>query len=141
MKKKELNEKQKMFCLEYLKDFNGTRAYQKAYWWTAESARRLASKLLTNVHIQEFLWSRVEKKMDKLDVWVDYVLDNLHQIVEIWMWRQPVNLNWQEKEVFDLKNVNSALEKLWKYHKMYTEKIEQEWDLNINIVSYKTWQN
>lgn len=139
--KKELNEKQKMFCLEYLKSFNGADAYRKAYWWSEKSARVKACQLLTNPNIQEFLWSRVEKKMDKLDVWVDYVLDNLHQIVEIWMWRQPVNINWQEKEVFDLKNVNSALEKLWKYHKMYTEKIEQEWDLNINIVSYKTWQN
>lgn len=139
--KKGLNEKQKMFCLEYLKDFNWTRAYKQVYGWTDDSARRQASRLLTNVHVQKFLWSRVEKKMDKLDVWVDYVLDNLHQIVEIWMWRQPVNINWQEKEVFDLKNVNSALEKLWKYHKMYTDKIEQEWDLNINIVSYKKWQN
>ncbi|MBO7713395.1 MAG: terminase small subunit [Methanobrevibacter sp.] len=29
--KKELNEKQKLFCLEYLKDFNGTRAYKTVY--------------------------------------------------------------------------------------------------------------
>ena len=141
MKKKELNEKQKMFCLEYLKDFNATRAYREVYWVSQNTAKVNGCKLLTNTNIQEFLWSKVEKKVEKAEVWVDYVLDNLHQIVEIWMWRQPVNLNWQEKEVFDLKNVNSALEKLWKYHKMYTEKIEQEWDLNINIVSYKTWQN
>ena len=141
MKKKELNEKQKMFCLEYLKDFNATRAYREVYWVSQNTAKVNGCKLLTNTNIQEFLWSKVEKKVEKAEVWVDYVLDNLHQIVEIWMWRQPVNLNWQEKEVFDLKNVNSALEKLWKYHKMYTEKIEQEWDLNINIVSYKKWQN
>ncbi|MBP5427233.1 MAG: terminase small subunit [Clostridiales bacterium] len=29
--KNELNEKQKMFCLEYLKDFNATRAYREVY--------------------------------------------------------------------------------------------------------------
>jgi phage terminase small subunit len=139
--KEELNEKQKMFCLEYLKTFNATASYKKVYWWTDNTARVNSSRLLANANIQEFLWSKVEKKIEKFDVWVDYVLDNLHQIVEIWMWRQPVNLNWQEKEVMDLKNVNSALEKLWKYHKMYTEKIEQEWNLSINIVSYKTWQN
>ena len=139
--KKELNEKQKMFCLEYLKTFNATASYKKVYWWTDKSANACWPKLLVNPSIQAYLSSKVEKKVEKADVWVDYVLDNLHQIVEIWMWRQPVNLNWQEKEVFDLKNVNSALEKLWKYHKMYTEKIEQEWDLNINIVSYKKWQN
>ena len=139
--KEELTPKQKMFCLEYLKDFNATRAYREVYWVSQNTAKVNGCKLLTNTNIQEFLWSKVEKKVEKAEVWVDYVLDNLHQIVEIWMWRQPVNLNWEEKEVFDLKNVNSALEKLWKYHKMYTEKIEQEWDLNINIVSYKKWQN
>lgn len=139
--KNELNEKQKMFCLEYLKDFNATRAYKKVYWSSDNVARANGSRLLANADIQEYLWSKVEKKVEKAEVWVDYVLDNLHQIVEIWMWRQPVNLNWQEKEVFDLKNANSALEKLWKYHKMYTEKIEQDGSLNINIVSYKKWQN
>ena len=141
--KEELNEKQKMFCLEYLKDFNATRAYKKVYWTTDKTANVNWSRLLVNANIQNYLAEKAQKKVEKLEVWVDYVLDNLHQIVEIWMWRQPVNLNWQEKEVFDLKNVNSALEKLWKYHKMYTEKIEQEWDLNINVISYKkdTWQN
>lgn len=139
--KEELTPKQKMFCLEYLKDFNATRAYREVYWVSQNTAKVNGCKLLTNTNIQEFLWSKVEKKVEKAEMWVDYVLDNLHQIVEIWMWRQSVNINWEEKEVLDLKNVNSALEKLWKYHKMYTEKIEQEWDLNINIVSYKKWQN
>lgn len=139
--KNELNEKQKMFCLEYLKDFNATRAYREVYWVSQKTAEVNWCKLLSNTKVSEYLSSKVEKKVEKLDVWVDYVLDNLHQIVEIWMWRQPVNLNWQEKEVFDLKNANSALEKLWKYHKMYTEKIEQDGSLNINIVSYKKWQN
>ena len=139
--KEELTQKQKMFCLEYLKDFNATRAYKKVYWVSDKTANTNWPRMLVNACIQKYLAEKTEKKVEKAEVWVDYVLDNLHQIVEIWMWRQPVNLNWQEKEVFDLKNVNSALEKLWKYHKMYTEKIEQEWDLNINIVSYKKWQN
>ncbi len=139
--KNELNEKQKMFCLEYLKDFNATRAYKKVYWVSDKTANAAWPRLLVNVSIQEYLASRAEKKVEKAEVWVDYVLDNLHQIVEIWMWRQPVNLNWEEKEVFDLKNANLALEKLWKYHKMYTDKIEQDGNLSINIVSYKKWQN
>ena len=139
--KKELNEKQKMFCLEYLKTFNATDAYKKVYWVSDKTANKAWPRLLVKVGIQNYLSSKAQKKVEKAEVWVDYVLDNLHQIVEIWMWRQLVNLNWEEKEVLDLKNVNLALEKLWKYHKMYTEKIEQEWDLNINIVSYKKWQN
>ena len=139
--KEELNEKQKMFCLEYLKDFNATRAYKKVYWWTDNSAWVCWFKLLKNAKIQEYLWSKAEKKVEKVWVWVDYVLDKLHQIVEIWMWEQAVEKNWKTQKILDLANANSALEKLWKYHKMYTDKIEQDGNLSINIVSYKKWQN
>ena len=116
--KEELTPKQKMFCLEYLKTFNATASYKKVYWVSQKSAEALWPKLLGNIRVSEYLSGKAQKKVEKAEMWVDYVLDNLHQIVEIWMWRQPVNINWQEKEVFDLKNVNSALEKLWKYHKI-----------------------
>lgn len=139
--KKELNEKQKMFCLEYLKDFNASRAYKKVYWWTDNSAWVCWFKLLKNAKIQEYLWSKTEKKMDKLDVWVDFVLSWLKEIALIWMWKQKVMKNWKEQYILDLSNANSAYEKLWKYNKLFTDKVEQSWDLNINIVSYKKWQN
>ena len=139
--KEELNEKQKLFCLEYLKDFNATRAYKKVYSSTDNTARVNGCKLLTNTNIAEYLASKVEKKVEKAWVWVDYVLDKLHQIVEIWMWEQAVEKNWKQQKILDLANANSALEKLWKYHKMYTDKVEQDGTLNINIVSYKKWQN
>ena len=138
--KNELNEKQKQFCLEYLKDFNATRAYKKIYWVSDETARPNASRLLTNDNIQEYLASKAQKKVEEAEVWVDYVLKNLHEIVEIWMWRQKIELEkGKAKKVFDLNNANSALEKLWKYHKMYTDKIEQQWNLNIEIISYKDY--
>lgn len=139
--KKGLNEKQKMFCLEYLKDFNASRAYKKVYWWTDNSAWVCWFKLLKNAKIQEYLWSKAEKKMDKLDVWVDFVLSWLKEIALIWMWKQKVMKNWKEQYILDLSNANSAYEKLWKYNKLFTDKVEQSGDLNINIVSYKTWQN
>lgn len=139
--KEELTPKQKMFCLEYLKDFNATRAYKKVYWWTDNSAWVCWFKLLKNAKIQEYLWSKAEKKMDKLDVWVDFVLSWLKEIALIWMWKQKVMKNWKEQYILDLSNANSAYEKLWKYNKLFTDKVEQSGDLNINIVSYKTWQN
>jgi phage terminase small subunit len=142
--KEELNEKQKMFCLEYLKDFNATRAYKKIYWWTDNTAWVCWFKLLKNAKIQDYLWSKAQKKVEKVEVWVDYVLENLKNIVEIWSWRKTVELEeWKEKKVLDLSNVNSALEKLWKYHKLFTDKVEQSGDLNINVISYKkdSWQN
>lgn len=140
--KEELNEKQKLFCLEYLKTFNATASYKKVYWWTDKSANACWPKLLVNPSIQNYLASKVEKKIEKADLWVDYVLNTLNEVIQIWMWKKEVELEeWKAKKVLDLSNVNSALEKLWKYHKMYTDKIEQDGTLNINIVSYKKWQN
>ena len=139
--KEELTQKQKMFCLEYLKDFNATRAYREVYWVSQKSAESMWCRLLSNVKVSEYLASKVEKKTEKLDVWVDYVLENLRNIVEVWSWRVEVEKNWKKQRILDFANVNSALEKLWKYNKMYTDKVEQDGTLNINIVSYKKWQN
>lgn len=139
--KNELNEKQKMFCLEYLKDFNATRAYREVYWVSDKTANTNWPRLLVNACIQEYLSDKTQKKVEKIDVWVDYVLENLKNIVEIWSWRVEVEKNWKKQKIYDFTNVNSALEKLWKYNKMYTDKVEQDGSLNINIVSYKKWQN
>ena len=139
--KEELNEKQKLFCLEYLKSFNATDAYKKVYWVSQKSAEALWCKMLSNIKVSQYLASKAQKKIEKADLWVDYVLEKLHQIVEIWMWEQTVEKNWKQQKILDLANANSALEKLWKYHKMYTDKVEQDGTLNINIVSYKKWQN
>jgi phage terminase small subunit len=141
MKKNELTQKQKLFCLEYLKTFNATDAYRKVYWWSDKTANTNWPKLLVKTGIQDFLSSKSKQKIEKTETGVEYVLENLKEIVEIWMGRQNIELNGQEKKIYDLKNVNSALEKLWKYHKMYTERVEQDGSLTINIVNYKKWQN
>lgn len=140
--KEELNEKQKLFCLEYLKSFNATDAYKKVYWVSQKSAEALWCKMLSNIKVANYLASKAQKKIEKADLWVDYVLEKLQQVINIWMWEQEVELeDWKPKRVLDLSNVNSALEKLWKYHKMYTDKVEQSGTLKINVISFKRWQN
>ena len=140
--KEELNEKQKQFCLEYLKSFNATDAYRKVYWWTQKTCEVNWCKLLSNTKVATYLAGKVKQKTDKLEVWVEYVLENLKNIVEIWSGRLEVELEeWKKKRVLDLANVNSALEKLWKYNKMYTDKVEQDGSLSIEIISYKDKQD
>ena len=139
--KEELTQKQKMFCLEYLKTFNATASYKKVYWVSQKSAEKSWPRLLENVGVQAYLSDKAQKKVEKLDVWVDFVLAWLKEITEIWMWKKAVIKDWEEKYILDLSNANSAYEKLWKYNKMFTDKVEQSGDLNINIVSYKKWQN
>ena len=131
-----------MFCLEYLKSFNATDAYRKVYWWQQKTCEVNGCKLLSNAKVNNYISEKAKKKTEKADLWVDFVLNTLNEVIQIWMWKQEVELEeWKTKRVLDLSNVNSALEKLWKYHKMYTEKVEQDGTLNINIVSYKKWQN
>lgn len=156
--KEELNEKQKLFCLEYLKDFNATRAYKKVYWVSDNVAKVNWCRLLTNANIQSFLKVRTDNIADKLWVSVEWVLQNLKDVAERCMQAQPVLTNkwkqvtervvdddWEEYEAwvyrFDAAWANSALEKIWKYFKMFTDKVETEWSVNVNVISFKKEDN
>ena len=51
----ELTNSQKAFCMEWIFDFNGTRAYSKAYpGVTDDTARANASRLLANANIKAY---------------------------------------------------------------------------------------
>jgi hypothetical protein len=52
----ELKEKQKEFCKQYLlTGTNGTKAYELVYKCTYDSARSLASNLLANINIKDYI--------------------------------------------------------------------------------------
>ncbi len=52
-----------MFCLEYLKDYNATRAYKAAYPHikSDNAARANASRLLTNASIKDYIQEQLDK--------------------------------------------------------------------------------
>jgi phage terminase small subunit len=55
-KQNELTESQKVFCNEYILDYNGTRAYQVAYPESSYNTAKVnASKLLTNTNILQYI--------------------------------------------------------------------------------------
>lgn len=49
----ELNDKQRLFCLYYVRCFNATKAYQKAYECSYETALTNGVRLLGNARVQE----------------------------------------------------------------------------------------
>ena len=49
----ELTEKQRLFCIYYIEDFNATKAYKKAYDCSYATAKVNASKLLSNTNIKK----------------------------------------------------------------------------------------
>lgn len=58
-----MTEKQMLFCEEYLKDMNGSRAYKAAYPNVKKdtSARVCASQLLTKTNVKEYIAKRLEQ--------------------------------------------------------------------------------
>lgn len=62
----ELTDKQRLFCIYYIKKFNATKAYQKAYQCSYETALVSGPRLLGNVRIQEEVQSLKEGKLNKI---------------------------------------------------------------------------
>lgn len=157
-------EKQKLFCLEYLKDFNASRAYKVVYWGSTEnSIRAKASRLLTNANVVAFLSEQVKSKTDKLWLSVEWVLQNLQEIIERSMQKKAVMIFDKENKEYVQKTEEVRNEKEWKlkeewvweydsnwairaneligkYLKMFTDRIESDLNVTVNIKSYDDWQ-
>ena len=73
-----LNDKQKLFCVYYIRSFNVTKAYQKAYGCTYATAATNGHKLLKNPHIRAEITklkkSRLNREMlDTEDIFQKYI--------------------------------------------------------------------
>jgi len=97
-----LSEKQKMFCQEYIKDFNGTRAAKEA-GYSEDTARQTASENLTKPDIILYLQHLKEQRMNRLQLEQDDVIRDL-QIVK--------NRSMQAYPVRDREGVPTGL---WTY--------------------------
>ena len=149
-----LTDKQKMFCQEYIKDFNGTRAAIKA-GYSKSSAKEIASENLTKPNIQEYLKKIMKKRADKLEIDQEYVLKNIVEVQQRCMQHKPVMVfDKIEKEykqetalvehedgtrteegiwTFDAANANKSLDMLAKYTGFYEEDNKQASGININF--------
>lgn len=61
----DLNDKQRLFCLYYSKTFNATKAYQKAYGCTYESAMARSCLLMKDPRIKDEIMRLKQAKMNK----------------------------------------------------------------------------
>lgn len=62
----DLTDKQRLFCIYFIKSFNATKAYQKAYGCKYESAMVNGSKLLRNAKIDEEIRKLKENKLNHI---------------------------------------------------------------------------
>lgn len=107
---KDLTEKQKRFCDEYVIDFNGTRAYKAAYpnCKKDETAKAAASRLLTNVNVMQYIQEQKEEMKEKINVTKEQVINQLARIAfgDI---RKLYNENGGLKNIQDLDDDAAAI--------------------------------
>lgn len=105
----ELNDNQKRFCLEYIKYFNATKAYQKAYGCSYNTANAEGYKLLVNPCIKkeiEHLKNRQQQGLflegkDVLQKYIDIAFADITDFVEFGR-RESVSIDSEtNKEVTD----------------------------------------
>lgn len=148
-----LTEKQKRFCDEYLVDLNATQAAIRA-GYSKKTAKQIAQQNLTKLDIQEYIKKRMAEKEDALIAKQDEVLQTLTRVLR----RQEMDTvvvtckerssrydeNGKkvivEKEVprvvqipTRVNDLNKAAELLGKRYGLYTEKIETDVDMELNI--------
>jgi phage terminase small subunit len=75
----EITDRQKKFCQEYMKDFNGTQAAIRA-GYSKKTANEQAARLLTNVNLQKYLSTLKEKAADKNEELTERIKDELIKI-------------------------------------------------------------
>jgi phage terminase small subunit len=69
----ELTQQQKLFCREYIKDFNGTQAAIRA-GYSPKTAYAQASRLLRNVKVQQEIKRLADQALKRFDVTVDRIV-------------------------------------------------------------------
>lgn len=121
-----LSPKQKIFVREYLVDRNASRAAVAA-GYSPKSAKVTGCRLLTNANVQAAIDDKTQKRMEKLDISADYVLQTIAETVERCRQGVPV-LTKDGEEIgewqFDSFAVLKGCELLGKHQKLFTDKLE-----------------
>lgn len=131
-----IDEREKIFCAEYMIDFNGTRAAIAA-GYSKKSAHVLASRLLKKVNIRQRLKQLSTKRVLKAELTEEYIIDGFLEITERCLQRKPVMVfnhvtkkmeqaveidadgNAQGLWQFDSAGANKALTKLGEHKAMF----------------------
>ena len=134
--------KQKRFCDEYLIDLNATQAAIRA-GYSKNYANTNASKLLQITTIKDFIEKRMKEKEPQLIADQDEVLKYLTSVMRGESQSEIVVVEGtgdgcSEAREFqkapDEKERLKAAELLGKRYGLWTEKVEQQVDMDLNIV-------
>jgi len=99
-----LNDKQEMFCREYLIDLNATQAAIRA-GYSEKTSNEQGARLLANVSVQIRISELKAQRNDRIDVDADYVLKRLFEI--------------DQMDVLDILNANGELKPIKDWPKVW----------------------
>lgn len=130
-----MTEKQKLFCDEYLKDLNATRAYKEIYKSCKKdgTARTNGNRLLTNADIKTYIEQKLEDIESKKIADVQEVLEYYTSVIRGESESEVVVVEgdgdgYSRARGFmktpDEKERLKAAELLGKYHNIFKEKVD-----------------
>lgn len=140
-----LTEKQRIFCIEYLKDLNGTRAYKVAYPHVKNdnTAAAAASRLLRNVKIKSYIDKKLKEIEDKKIAKAEEVLKYLTSVMRGEETEQVVVVEGHgegmssativEKQISAKERIKAA-ELLGKRYSLFTDKVDLEGNVGVTII-------
>ena len=133
----ELTPKQQRFCDEYLIDLNATQAAIRA-GYSKKTARVVAAQNLAKLNIQEYISERMAEKEAALIADQDEVLRYLTSVMRGESQSSVLARNFDGGEDViekppDEKERLKAAELLGKRYGLYTEKINETVDMELNI--------
>lgn len=131
----ELEERQKIFCNEYLVDFNGTQAAIRA-GYSKKTARSIASENLTKPNIQEYLKELIDSRNKRTQITQDDVVADIIKVKDRCMQNEAV-LDKEGNETgiykFDSNGANKALDMLMKHTGGYeTDNKQKAFNISVN---------
>ena len=133
-----LTAKQQRFCDEYLIDLNATQAAIRS-GYSEKTANRIATENLSKPVIKEYIAARMAEKNAELIADQDEVLKYLTSVLRGESQSSVLALCGDGCQEIVEKNPDEkerlrAAELLGKRYGLYTEKVEQQMDMELNIV-------
>ena len=134
---KKLTAKQQRFCDEYLIDLNATQAAIRA-GYSEKTAKQIANENLTKPDIKNYIQERMEQKEKELIADQNEVMKYLTAVMRGQtkahvLARDDIGAERVIQKPPDEKERLKAAELLGKAHTLFTDKVQQEVDMDFNI--------
>lgn len=139
-----MTENQKRFCDEYLIDCNATRAYKAVYKNIKNDgvARRNGSRLLTNADVKKYIDDRMEELHNEKTADAQEVIEYLTSVMRGESASEEIVVEGTGDGCSEARRVEKApsekdrlkaAELLGKRYALFTDKVETDVDMDLNI--------